>query len=774
MSCAMRSTSARSCRQVGSSFMRSLARSSALYSSLWPNSRPSSPAFWSITRPPPQARASRNRGRPNRSSCTAAPDQPYSRASARVASARRSSISTAITPPGSSSARPRASSARVAASPSAPPTSASRGSNSRTAGSRPAYSASVRYGGFDTTARRRPPASGASRSPSRTSTGTGGRTSATFSRASAAAARERSTAMTRSKSPSTARLNAMHPHPVPISATTPPFPLPSSLFPAPRAQSNTSSTSPSVSGRGISARGSSFRSSVRKLVRPAAYAKGMPLERRSTASQNRRVTSSSGSRSRRSQTSPGLTAPPATAAHRLVASRRGLASHTRSSRLTASSSSAAIEERSGTEAFLLSREAQRVDQVVEVAVQHFGKIVDGVVDAVIGDPVLGKVVRPDLGRAVAGAHLGPALAGTSRFLLGEHLVEQARAQHLERPDLVLQLALLILALHDQAGGEMGDAHGAIGGVHALAARALRAEDVDPQVFLLDLDVHLLGFGEDGDGRRGRVDATLRFSHRHALHPVHPRLVTERAVHARPPGGEDRLLQPAEVPLGEGNDFDLPALPLGKSGVHAEQLRGEQRRLVPPGAGADFHDRIAVVQRIARREQLGELVAEPLDLGAQALHIGARELRQLGVPVLEHLARLCELRFEPREAVVHLADLVEPRVLAPELPQLGRVPRGLGVGQLSGDLLRPRERLAESGLHRSAGGLVGPVFLAEPLHPPGRIHQLLPAGEVRGALGADFDVNHGHRRARHEAVAARALHGGPLIRGVNPGFQAPHP
>src|SRR5438445_6294291 len=39
MSCAMRSTSARSCRQVASSFIRSLARTSALYSSLWPSNR---------------------------------------------------------------------------------------------------------------------------------------------------------------------------------------------------------------------------------------------------------------------------------------------------------------------------------------------------------------------------------------------------------------------------------------------------------------------------------------------------------------------------------------------------------------------------------------------------------------------------------------------------------------------------------------------------------------------------------------------------------------
>src|SRR4029077_20231394 len=100
---------------------------------------------------------------------------------------------------------------------------------------------------------------------------------------------------------------------------------------------------------------------------------------------------------------------------------------------------------------------------------------------------------------------------------------------------------------------------------------------------------------------------------------------------------------------------------------------------------------------------------------------------------------------------------------------GRIPRGLGVGQLSGDLLRPRERLAESGLHGSACGLLGPVFLAETLHPPGRVHELLLAGVVRVALGANLDMNHGHGGARDEVVAARALHGGPAIGRVYPGF-----
>src|SRR5207245_11657386 len=71
-----------------------------------------------IDHTPSSRPASRNRGRPNRSSYTATRDQPCRSASARTAWARRSSSSSATNPPGSSSARAPASRARVAASPS--------------------------------------------------------------------------------------------------------------------------------------------------------------------------------------------------------------------------------------------------------------------------------------------------------------------------------------------------------------------------------------------------------------------------------------------------------------------------------------------------------------------------------------------------------------------------------------------------------------------------------------------------------------------------------
>src|SRR2546425_5980418 len=235
----------------------------------------------------------------------------------------------------------------------------------------------------------------------------------------------------------------MQPHPVPTSATTPRIPHPASRIPVSR---SANCTNPSVSGRGIRARASSFSSSVRKPTRPTAYAKGTPLERCSTACQNCSKSFAPGSRSRCSHTSPGLVPAPATAAHSIVASRRERGRPDAARRSAASFRAAPTEAGcaagSGTEPLLLTRDPQRVDQVVEVTVQHLGEVVHGVVNAMVGDAILGEVVGPDLLGSVAGAYLGPALAGPGRFLLGDHLVEQARAQHLHRLDLVLQLALL--------------------------------------------------------------------------------------------------------------------------------------------------------------------------------------------------------------------------------------------------------------------------------------------------------------------------------------------
>src|SRR5439155_509585 len=92
------------------------------------------------------------------------------------------------------------------------------------------------------------------------------------------------------------------------------------------------------------------------------------------------------------------------------------------------------------------------DHVLDVAVHHGGEIVARQSDAVVGQPILRKVVGADLLAAVAGSHLRLALrvAGAALLLL-LHLV-QPRAKHLQRHGAVLDLRLLLLALHHHAAG----------------------------------------------------------------------------------------------------------------------------------------------------------------------------------------------------------------------------------------------------------------------------------------------------------------------------------
>src|SRR5438105_3410767 len=221
---------------------------------------------------------------------------------------------------------------------------------------------------------------------------------------------------------------------------------------------------------------------------------------RPQASPNRSTSCGVGVSSRESHTSPGFF--PATTAHSEVASRRALGSPAAARRSLARSSASAIDAcgatRSGTEAFLFSGQPEGVDQVIEVAVEHLGQVVNGVMNAVIGNAVLGEVVGADLLRPVTRADLGATLPGARSFLLRQHPVEQPRAQHLQRLDLVLQLALLILALHHQAARQVRDAHRTVGRVDTLTTRPARAEHVDPQVLVLDLDVHLLRLWEHCD------------------------------------------------------------------------------------------------------------------------------------------------------------------------------------------------------------------------------------------------------------------------------------
>src|SRR5690606_22399756 len=150
---------------------------------------------------------------------------------------------------------------------------------------------------------------------------------------------------------------------------------------------------------------------------------------------------------------------------------------------------------------LVGRDA-RVDDGLEGAVHHLVEVVRLEPRAVVGDAVLGEVVRADPLGAVHAADLALARVGGLRRELLLLLREQAGAQHAHGGLAVLQLRLLVLHRHDDAGRQVRDAHGRVGRVDRLPARARRAVHVDLEVVRVDLQLfRLVDLGEDEHARR---------------------------------------------------------------------------------------------------------------------------------------------------------------------------------------------------------------------------------------------------------------------------------
>src|SRR4051812_8877629 len=118
-----------------------------------------------------------------------------------------------------------------------------------------------------------------------------------------------------------------------------------------------------------------------------------------------------------------------------------------------------------------------------------------------------------------------------------------------------------------------------------------------------------------------MDAPLRFSLGHALHAVAARLEFQPGIGALADKAGDDFLVAADLREALGNDFDLPALALCVTRVHAKEVAREERRLVAARAGAHLDEHIAIVVRILRQKRL-------LQLRLQAFHAGPRALQLL--------------------------------------------------------------------------------------------------------------------------------------------------
>src|SRR5690606_9763860 len=204
--------------------------------------------------------------------------------------------------------------------------------------------------------------------------------------------------------------------------------------------------------------------------------------------------------------------------------------------------------------------AQRLDELVQLAVHDAIDLVEGEVDAVVGHPALRKVVRADALRAVTRADERLARGSGLRLLLAHLLVADSRRQHPERLLAVLVLRARVLALDHDPGGQVRHSDGRLRLVDVLAAGARGPEGVDAKLCRVEHDlVHRIGFRQDRDGAGGSVDAPLCLGLGHALDAVAARLELEPRINALAGDANDHFLVAAELRRTLRDELDLPAL-----------------------------------------------------------------------------------------------------------------------------------------------------------------------------------------------------------------------
>src|SRR5262249_19905690 len=153
-----------------------------------------------------------------------------------------------------------------------------------------------------------------------------------------------------------------------------------------------------------------------------------------------------------------------------------------------------------------------------------------------------------------------------------------------RHRLVLGLRALVLALDDDAGGDVGDPHRRVGLVDVLTAGAGGAVGVDAQVGVVDLDLDAVvdertdvELGEAGVATGGGAEGTDPHQ------PVDAALGGEEAAGVLPAGDEGRRLETGLLPRRGLLHLDLEAAALGPAQVHAQQHLGPVLRVGATGA-----------------------------------------------------------------------------------------------------------------------------------------------------------------------------------------------
>ena len=275
----------------------------------------------------------------------------------------------------------------------------------------------------------------------------------------------------------------------------------------------------------------------------------------------------------------------------------------------------------------------RLDEPVDVAVHHRVHVADLVLRA----QILHQLVRLHHVAADLTPPLYPFF-GTLDFvelralLLQLDLVE-LRLQHLHGLLAVLRLRARHLALDDNAGGVVVQAHGRLHLVDVLPAGAAAAVGVPRDVRRTDFDLDVVvddGIGEDGG--EGGVSSCRRVERRDAHQPVHAILTLEEAVGVGALDFDGRGLDARHVTFLTVDEFHGEVVALGPAHVHTQEHLGPVAAFGATRAGVDVQDRVEGVLLVAHHVLEFQLLH-----GLHRFGVGLVQFRLGGVAGLLELA-----------------------------------------------------------------------------------------------------------------------------------------
>lgn len=251
------------------------------------------------------------------------------------------------------------------------------------------------------------------------------------------------------------------------------------------------------------------------------------------------------------------------------------------------------------------------------------------------------------------------------------------------------LGAFVLALGDDSGGEVGDADGGLGFVDFLSAGPGGAVEVDADVFGADVDVvDFLGFGEDGDGGGGGMNAPASFGDGNTLYAVSSTFVAEGAVNVLTFDLEDDFLEATLAGIADIDEANGPATAFGVALVHAVEVGGEEGGFLASGAGADFDDGVSAVVGVGRDEGdhglalgFGELAFDGFDfLDGHGAEVG------VGVVVVFEFAGFVEAVLEGEGSAAFGEDVLKALMFADAVAIDGGLGGGFGEGEFPFEFL----------------------------------------------------------------------------------------